>query len=54
MGGSGMVQRLGTTRGYTLVEMLMVVAIGLTLTCAMVATGCARVSDVNKSLLQLG
>jgi prepilin-type N-terminal cleavage/methylation domain-containing protein len=31
MGGSGMVQRLDTTRGYTLVEMLMVVAIGLTL-----------------------
>ena len=31
MGGSGMVQLLGTTRGYTLVEMLMVVAIGLTM-----------------------
>ncbi len=26
-----MVQRLGTTRGYTLVEMLMVIAIGLTM-----------------------
>ena len=31
MGGSGMVQRLGTTPGYPLVEMLMVIAIGLAL-----------------------